>query len=58
MNIGKFSVAALLAAIVGLWCNPSSAAEEYPSAAMTIVVPFPAGGTADLLPRIVASTLR
>ena len=31
---------------------------EYPVKTITIVVPFPAGGTADLLPRLVAEELR
>jgi tripartite-type tricarboxylate transporter receptor subunit TctC len=32
-------------------------AEAFPSSTVTIVVPFPAGGTADLLPRIVADIM-
>jgi len=58
MAIGKLAVAALVAAgVAGLWGKQSSA-QEYPSTTITIVVPFPAGGTADLLPRIVADVLR
>ena len=33
-------------------------APQYPQRAVKIVVPFPAGGTADVLPRIVAEKLR
>src|SRR6201992_2123993 len=33
-------------------------ASSYPSQTIKIVVPFPAGGTADTLPRIVAEKLR
>src|SRR5882757_9194745 len=31
---------------------------DYPSRTVRIVVPFPAGGTADVLPRIIAQKLR
>jgi tripartite-type tricarboxylate transporter receptor subunit TctC len=45
------SVAALLALC---W---QAAAQEYPTRPVKIVVPFPAGGTADVMPRIVADWL-
>jgi tripartite-type tricarboxylate transporter receptor subunit TctC len=34
-----------------------AAAEEYPARSVKIIVPFPAGGTADLMPRVVADWL-
>lgn len=36
----------------------AQSADSYPSRLITIVVPFPAGGTADLLPRLVAEQIR
>lgn len=40
--------------------SPALAADDavYPSQTIKIIVPFPAGGTADILPRIVAEKLR
>src|SRR5207247_10927803 len=35
----------------------SASAQEWPARAVRIVVPFPAGGSADLMPRIVAEKL-
>jgi tripartite-type tricarboxylate transporter receptor subunit TctC len=37
--------------------NAAGAQDAYPARAVRIVVPFPAGGTADVLPRIVADRL-
>src|SRR6516225_4013362 len=34
-----------------------AAAQNYPTRAVRIIVPFPAGGTADVMPRIVADWL-
>jgi tripartite-type tricarboxylate transporter receptor subunit TctC len=46
------AVAALLLAF-----PPDLAAQDYPKRTVKIIVPFPAGGTADLMPRIVADFL-
>ncbi len=39
-----------LAAMLATW--PAAPAQDYPSRAVKIIVPFPAGGTADVMPRI------
>src|SRR2546428_450858 len=36
---------------------PESRAQDYPSRAVKIIVPFPAGGTADVMPRIFSDWL-
>jgi tripartite-type tricarboxylate transporter receptor subunit TctC len=38
-------------ALAALVCSPASAQDNYPTKNVTIVVPYPAGGTADLLCR-------
>lgn len=51
----------LAIAALAMLCFADCRAEEaanYPSQTIKIVVPFPAGGTADTLPRIVAEKLR
>jgi tripartite-type tricarboxylate transporter receptor subunit TctC len=49
-------IAALaLAAMVAL--SPAAQAQDYPSRAVKIIVPFPAGGTADVMPRIFSDWL-
>ncbi|HEY9280175.1 MAG TPA: tripartite tricarboxylate transporter substrate binding protein [Eoetvoesiella sp.] len=49
----------LLASLLAGTCTAvtASPADGYPSKPITIVVPYPAGGTADVLPRIVAQKL-
>jgi tripartite-type tricarboxylate transporter receptor subunit TctC len=39
-----------LVALLAAW--PTAQAQDYPSRAVKIIVPFPAGGTADVMPRI------
>src|SRR5215468_2860872 len=53
---------AVAIAFIALLAVPNAAraddASSYPSQNIRIIVPFPAGGTADTLPRIVAERLR
>jgi tripartite-type tricarboxylate transporter receptor subunit TctC len=46
---------ALTAALAVL--APAACADDYPARVVKIVVPFPAGGTADIMPRIIAERL-
>ena len=51
--------AAVLAVLVTSGFSPARAQNlSYPTRTITIIVPFPPGGTADMLPRIVAEKLR
>src|SRR5580693_7342741 len=43
--------------VIGLLRAPSAGAQGYPERAVTIVVPFPAGGVTDLLARLLAAEL-
>jgi tripartite-type tricarboxylate transporter receptor subunit TctC len=45
------ALAAMLAAL------PGAGAQDYPSRAVKIIVPFPAGGTADVMPRVIGEWL-
>ena len=40
-----------------LFCATTTSAQEWPAKAVRIIVPFPPGGSADLLPRIVGEKL-
>jgi tripartite-type tricarboxylate transporter receptor subunit TctC len=46
-----------LAALACVAALTPAAAQDYPSRAVHIIVPFPAGGTADVMPRVVADWL-
>src|SRR3954468_23193390 len=51
------SLMAALALVAALFSAAAVRAQEYPSHPVRIVVPFPAGGTADLVPRTVSDYL-
>jgi tripartite-type tricarboxylate transporter receptor subunit TctC len=56
---GAATALAAAAAIVGavLALLPDAQAQDYPTRSVKIVVPFPAGGTADVMPRVFADWL-
>jgi tripartite-type tricarboxylate transporter receptor subunit TctC len=60
MNILRvcFSVSVAFLALLCSTTGHADDAANYPSQNIKIIVPFPAGGTADTLPRIVAERLR
>jgi tripartite-type tricarboxylate transporter receptor subunit TctC len=49
--------ALVLAVIANVIVTPRSSAQDYPARVVKIVVPFPAGGTADVMPRVIAEWL-
>jgi tripartite-type tricarboxylate transporter receptor subunit TctC len=49
--------AAILGMVAGAACAQDNPTRYYPTRAVKIIVPFPAGGTADLMPRIVGDWL-
>jgi tripartite-type tricarboxylate transporter receptor subunit TctC len=51
------SAAAALATLLS-FAGPAGAQDAYPSKSITMIVPFPAGGTTDVVGRIVAEGLR
>ena len=59
MNLRAFTVssAAILPVLLFASVGRAEEAANYPSRQIRIVVPFPAGGTADTLPRIIAEKL-
>src|SRR6185437_12769222 len=61
MNIvQKLFGAGLAFALMTAWMAPADAADappDFPNHAVRIIVPFPAGGTADVLPRIIGQYL-
>jgi tripartite-type tricarboxylate transporter receptor subunit TctC len=57
MNVRRIALSAVTS-LLALLCVTSGRADNYPSQNIRIIVPFPAGGTADTLPRIVSERLR
>jgi tripartite-type tricarboxylate transporter receptor subunit TctC len=53
---GPIKIAALMLALAAVLAG-AARADDYPSHPVKIVVPFPAGGTADVVPRIIAEWL-
>ena len=51
------TIAAVAAILALLASHGLSAADGFPSSAVKIIVPNPAGGTADALPRIIGDAL-
>ena len=43
--------------LLGIFAASTAGSQEWPQKAVRIIVPFPAGGSADLMPRIVAEKL-
>jgi tripartite-type tricarboxylate transporter receptor subunit TctC len=55
--IGRYATVLALFFVVSTSFNRSTRAEDYPDHTVKIVVPFPAGGTADAVPRIIGDWL-
>src|SRR5690242_3704766 len=55
-SVFRFRLIAGMAAVVLAVLSPASA-QTFPTRTVRIIVPFPAGGTADVMPRVVADWL-
>ena len=55
--VGRYVTVLALFFVVSASFNGSTRAEDYPDHTVKIVVPFPAGGTADAVPRIIGDWL-
>jgi tripartite-type tricarboxylate transporter receptor subunit TctC len=51
------SILTLALAAAAALAGSAAGAEDYPARVVKVVVPFPAGGTADIMPRIIAERL-
>lgn len=51
-------LAAVAVALSGLWTTCPAIAEDYPTRAITMIVPFPAGGATDTLARFLGERMR
>src|SRR6201986_2864661 len=57
-GVGRYGPAIVALAVAALLAMPVVAgAQKFPSRAVRIIVPFPAGGPADVMPRVVADWL-
>jgi len=56
-RLRRSGIAAVLAIIGMVVALPPGRAQDYPARTVKIIVPFPAGGTADVMPRIVGDWL-
>jgi tripartite-type tricarboxylate transporter receptor subunit TctC len=53
----RFAITSALALVLGATIAPTAGAENYPSRTVTVVVPFPAGGSVDGVARILVQKL-
>src|SRR6478752_7258869 len=53
----RVALAVLAAAIVGSYSSASLAQADYPNKPVKVIVPFPAGGTSDVMGRLIAEEL-
>jgi tripartite-type tricarboxylate transporter receptor subunit TctC len=56
-SVDRYLIAPALLMALSVWPADFASAQAYPDHAVKIIVPFPAGGTADAVPRIVADWL-
>ena len=56
-SLRQCGIAAAIGLAVLVALSPAAQAQDYPSRAVKIIVPFPAGGTADVMPRIFSDWL-
>ena len=58
MPAKKFvAIIALMLSFTAALVTAMAHADDYPARVIKIVVPFPAGGTADVMPRVIAEWL-
>jgi len=53
----RSTLLAIAAAALGVWATPALAQDKWPSKPITFIVPFPAGGTTDVLARLIGQKL-
>ncbi|HEY4374477.1 MAG TPA: tripartite tricarboxylate transporter substrate binding protein [Burkholderiales bacterium] len=53
----RFSALALAAGLAAVFAGPAGAAAPYPNHAITMIVPYAAGGSADVLGRVIAQEM-